>query len=631
MNPLEVFQKLLEFVPALTWILLMVPFVYLFYALFHLKQLRGQLRGELAAIGKLKERIQYKGRLEGQGFNESDETILKADETRYVHRLALGAHEGRALPSTSIDALLQPLAEDLSSQLSPWRTLPNLMMLSGLIITLIGLTLTLLELPLQNATAETLTEALPSALQQMGGAFVGSAMGIFLSIVAGFFLSSTARAQQNLLVQLAQLGHRQIAPLVLLPRIEQQVENLQRAISESRVFFQELGQQMKDVSTTFSTQLKDGGDMMRSSLDQLRTSSLEIQQSLSNVTKEMTVAVQQVSGSAQSFGEKMVEGSQYLSKMHDELRNAHTALESMFDRSQEGLNRRAEQHLTQLHEMQAGFGRSASEIMTQIMSNSEQLEGVHAQMVATDRSFSNAGGRIALEVSSAFGGLHDMLSQTLEAHGREMGKVEDSLKAVEREISRSSEQNARLEKVGDEVRELEDARFRNFEEALGQLSTVFERQLSALRLSLSADLEKSHVTFLSQLEVRHGVDVQQAELQKAAFMAELGTLRTVMTQDTQQLVGRLAQFQKHNLERIPTYQEPLIRGLERIEQSLNTHLSELALDSKKQLETQSAKLAAMLEVQTSMVRTVQSAVRPLDTSSESATGSNTTSPMGRPR
>lgn len=630
MNLLEFLQKLLEFVPAPTWILLILPFAYLIYAVVRLVQLRGQVKGELAAIGQLKERIESKGKLEGQGFTDADKAFSKANKDRYAHRLALSAHEGRALPSTSIDALLQPLAEDLSSKLTPWRTLPNLMMLSGLIVTLVGLTLTLLTLPLDNATAETLTSALPSALQQMGGAFVGSALGIFLAIVSGFFLSGVTRAQQNLLVQLAQIGHRQIAPLVLLPRIEQQVENLQRAIQESRVFFQDLSQQMKDVSTTFSTQLKDGGDMMRSSLELLSKSSEKIQASLERTTHEMTVAVQQVSGSAQTFGDKMVEGSKYLTAMHSELRNAHTALESVFTRSQEGLDRRAEQHLVQLSEMQAGFGRSASEIMTHIMANSEKLEQVHAQMGSTDRSFSSAGERIASEVRSTFLGLHEMLEQTLGSHQREMGKVEDSLKTVEREMSRSSEQNARLEKVGDEVRQLEEDRVRAFVQALGQLSTVFDRQLSTLRQSLSADLEKAHVTFLSQLEARHGVDVQQAEFQKTAFMAELGSLRTAMTQDTQQLIGKLAQFQRHNLEHIPTYQEPLIRGLERIEQSLNSHLSELALDSKRQLETQSAKLAALLEVQTSMVRTVQSAVHQ-STPTERTTTLNLTSPMGRPR
>jgi len=602
-------SKLFTLVPPLTWVLLAVPLVYLIHALFRLSAHHSELQAESRTLSKLEEYICAKGKLEGQGFTEGDEAYLKTD-SRYALRLALRAHEGRALPSTSMDALLQPLAEDLSSKLTPFRNLPNLMMLSGLIITLVGLTLTLLELPLQNATAEALTAALPTALQQMGGAFVGSAVGILLSIIAGFVLAATTRAHQNLLVNLARVGHGQIAPLVLLPRIEQQVENLQRAISESRVFFADLGQQMKEVSSTFSIQLKEGGEMMRDSLAQLRTSSLEIQKSLSTVTGEMTQAVQQVSSSAQSFGDKMLEGSQYLSAMHDELRNAHTSLESMFTRSQEGLDRRAEAHLEQLYEMQRNFGDSASNILKGISDNSGKLESVHTQMVQTDQSFKQAGQKISDEVRNAFGGLHDMLGGTLEAHRREMGKVEDSLKAVEREVNRSSEQNARLEKVGDEVRHLEEGRVQAFVESLGQLSTVFDRQLGMLRQSLSTDLEKSQATFLNQLAVRHGEDQTSLEQGRVAFVAELGTLKSAMSQDTQQLIGKLARFQRDNLDHMPTLQQPLIQGLERIEQSLNTHLAELARDSKQQQGDQSAKLAALLELQNAMVRTLQTLNRP---------------------
>ncbi|GEM46959.1 hypothetical protein [Deinococcus cellulosilyticus] len=491
-------------------------------------QVNARLDHERQTAEELGKALNRYSRFEGQGLS-SAEAMEVAKDSALIHKLAKMAERQRSLPTAEIDTMLTPIAEEVQSWLTPLRSAPNLLMLGGLVITLIGLGQTIGNLPVREANVEQLTAALPEALSEMKGAFYGSMFGVGCALLLGFMFSYTLRKSQQLLTVLSNVGHSYLAPLILLPRIEKQVEILQNAITETRDFFKELSQQMQKVTQDFGKEIGAAGKVMKDSLIELKSSAKDVHDQLKQVSENVITAANE-----------LAKGTQEFRGLHTELQNAHTSLENMFVRSQSELDRRASEHLQQLQDMQTNFGKSSQNILSHLLVTSEGMGQLTQNMDATRKELETSSERIAQKVQGSFEGLHGMLDTTLTAHQREMGQVGQHLQAMTTRIETLSDRSMDVLQLSEHIQEQEKLRH------LELLKTLASNN-QGLALQLQQTMEAhSPLEFLKDQKVYQtaalgGLIQQQERMMETVQQASagLGTQLHLDLQKTQDLLNAL--------------------------------------------------------------------------------------------
>lgn len=495
--------------------------------LVQILQVNARLDQERKTAEDLGKALNRYSRFEGQGLS-SAEAMEVAKDKALIHKLAKMAERQRSLSTAEIDTMLTPLAEEVQSWLTPLRSAPNLLMLGGLVITLIGLGQTIGNLPVKEANVELLTAALPEALSEMKGAFYGSMFGVGCALVLGFMLSYTLRKSQHLLTALSDVGHAYLAPLILLPRIEKQVEILQNAITETRDFFKDLTQQMHKVTQDFGKEIGEAGKVMKDSLTELKSSAKDVHDQLKQVSENVIVAANE-----------LARGTQEFRGLHTELQNAHTSLENMFVRSQSDLDRRAAEHLKELQEMQKNFGSSTQSILVQLIGTSNQLENLSANMDRTRQQLETSSEKVAGKVQGSFEGLHDMLHGTLSAHDTEITRVSQHLQAMTSRIEDLSKSSLDVLHLSADMQAQERHRHDELLKALGTQN----QSLSALQHTLEEQSPLDHFKDqkMYQTAALSGLIEQQERMMTVIQQASdgLGTQLHLDLQKTQDVLSAL--------------------------------------------------------------------------------------------
>lgn len=413
------------------------------FTLVQLLALRGRFQREERSLIELQDKLDKFRR------DVAPDVVRLAAENNpsLAARLVRSAERTRELPNASMDPLLAPLVEDTTTWLTPLRIRPNLLMLAGLVATLLGLTFAISGLELSNVTAETLSDSLPTALSHMGGAFVGSLVGVFWSVLVSVVLSQVVQRQQQYLRRLADFAHSTVAPLLIRPRFDEQVDRLTRAIGESSVMYDRVRKGIDDSTAQFGALLKQAGSIVAEQLAELKSSAEQVYGSLA----EVSVNVQ---GSAQA----LQESSRDLQGYHHDLKHAHTELEGMFRRSQDDLDKRSASLLEQMNSMQAEYGRSAQEVMAHVQSATQRLDQVNEQLRVSAERIDHNTDRVSASVDGAFSNLHGLLDGSLSAHQREMADVSSKLGGVSAALTQVVDVNRDLQRISEGVQAAEDRR-----------------------------------------------------------------------------------------------------------------------------------------------------------------------------
>lgn len=440
---------------AMPWILFAIVVLCGIFAYSRIVQVDRRFRQEKSVLGDLQPAF--------RGFTAATDPdeVRRAAQGRVglATQLVEGAYDIRELPNASMEPLIGAVVEETSSWLTPLRSTPNLLMLIGLVVTLLGLTLTVSNLQVMNSdgevTADTLTRVLPTALSHMGTAFVGSLAGVFWSAVLNVRLAGAVRSQQEYLKDLALFAHTRVAPVLVRPRFDEQVEQLTKAITASSAMYREVRAGIDESTGKFSALLDRAGGIIESQLKQLQDSAQEVYGTLVTVSGDVTAGAR-----------ALQESSRDLNAYHGELKNAHTELEGMFRRSQDDLDRRAGALLEKMQDMQTDYGVSTQQVMGGVMKSVERLDDLHARIGLAAQRFEEGGTQVTGAVHAAFTGLHGMLDATLTDHAREMATVGEKLGAFTTTFADVVDINRDLRRISERVQAAEDARAAAVQQAM---------------------------------------------------------------------------------------------------------------------------------------------------------------------
>ncbi len=519
---------------------------------------------------------------------DPDEVLRAAkDSPGLAATLVEGAYRTRELPNASMEPLLSPLVEETTSWLTPLRGSSNLLMLLGLIATLVGLTLTISSLRLDGVDAETLSGALPEALSHMGTAFVGSLAGVFGAVVLNWKVTACVRQQQQLVRQVASFAFTVVAPIMIRPRMDAQVEQLTRAITDSSEMYKQVRQGIDESTDKFGELLERAGTIIAGQLTQLQESA-----------KEVYGTLEKVSGDVKTSADALQDSSRDLNIYHGELRNAHTELEKMFKRSQDDLDRRSDELLSRMNEMQAEYGQSAQHILGGVLTAVTRLDGVHDQIGKATERFEQGGEQIVGSVGSAFSNLHGMLDATLSEHKREMTTVSDKLNAFTQSLTQIVDVNRDLQRISEGVQLAENQRAA----AVVTAMETTQKSVSGSVQNLVQGMLDQHTSFrdaTSHLSERVGLEIGRVTETLLAQPEQFTALLYAHREQTEELQISLAEAFQHAIEALGSQvreQPNVIRALladaaaaqrqAAAEQGLETHkqLGELGAHTRELLQ-----------------------------------------------
>lgn len=524
-----------------------IPFLW---TVKDLNQLNSRFRQQEEALKSLN------ANLSSLSKDTTPDTILAAakNNPHLAARLVRVAYHNRELPNASMDPLLAPLVEETSSWLTPLRTRPNLMMLAGLVVTLIGLTLSIssLELNSEQMTAESLSASLPNVLNNMGGAFVGSLMGVVFAIVTGWLLSKLVQRQQAYLGALAEFAHSTVAPLLIRPRFDEQVDRLTRAIDASSHMYDRVREGITESTTQFAKLLDSAGALVADQLKELKSSAEQVYGSLAQVSTNVQASAEALQGSSRD-----------LQGYHNDLKHAHTELERMFKRSQEDLDRRSQELLDQMNDMQRGYGLSAQEVMGRIQSTAERLDLVHQGLQTTAERIDHNTERVTLGVDGSFKSLHGLLDTTLSAHQREMNDVSTKLSGFTSTLTQVIDVNRDLQRISEQVQKAEDQRATAVITAMSETGLSVSNTVQVLSERMG-EQQRAFTTATNQLSERIGQEItslaQAVQAQPDQFTAMLAALREGLQETLLGLAEALHQ-ETASLNDVLVRQGPMFEGL----------------------------------------------------------------------
>lgn len=485
------------------------------WTLWDIYRLSKKFQQQEQALTALKTKL---GTLTSDAPPESVFAVVR-NEPSLAAKLVKVAYHNRELPNASMDPLLAPMVEETSSWLTPLRTRPNLMMLAGLVVTLLGLTRSLANLGLDSTemTVEKLSASLPKVLDSMGGAFVGSLGGVILAIVTGWLLSSMVQRQQYYLGGLADFAHTTVAPLLIRPRFDEQVERLTKAIDASSHMYDKVREGITESTAQFAKLLDSAGTLVADQLKELRSSAEQVYGSLAQVSTNVQASAEALQGSSRD-----------LQGYHNDLKHAHTELERMFKRSQEDLDRRSQELLDQMNDMQRAYGLSAQEVMGRIQSTAERLDLVHHGLQNTAERIDHNTERVTIGVDGAFKSLHGLLDTTLSAHQREMNDVSTKLSGFTSTLTQVIDVNRDLQRISEQVQKAEDERAAAVITAMAETSMSVSSTVQVLSERMG-EQQQAFTAATNQLAERVGQEIvsvaQAVQAQPDQFTAMLGALR----------------------------------------------------------------------------------------------------------
>lgn len=329
-----------------------------------------------------------------------------------------------ARPSDSLD----PILDGVSRILAPARTLPNLLLLLGLIGTVVGLALTLVSLGPQIQKAITagqpqaVAQSLGVTLGEMSGAFAGTLWGVLSAFVLQGINAWTGVQSEKLSGELDELALH-YAPTIYPGSTEQQVTSLQEILQNSRQFLGDTQQQISTMSKEFASVLERAGGTIEKSLSTLETT-----------TQQISSAMLEASGNVAQSSDKLNTAVKAIQGHREDFRNIYSQFNEMFERSMSALKTHSDGELQAIRDMQAEFGKTGAEIVKEIFGTSERFNQLSADIAQAESNYLGSAQAISNTIGEGFKRLNDQIGETLGRYTTEVGAVSSQLDGLGKEI-----------------------------------------------------------------------------------------------------------------------------------------------------------------------------------------------------
>lgn len=329
-----------------------------------------------------------------------------------------------ARPSDSLD----PILDGVSRILAPARTLPNLLLLLGLIGTVVGLALTLVSLGPQIQDAirvgqpNAVAESLGKTLGEMSGAFAGTLWGVLSAFMLQGLNAWTGVQSEKLSGELDELALH-FAPTIYPAGTEKQLASLQDLVIRSEQFLADTQQKMSETSDKFTAVLTDSGKIIQESLTTLQATSQTIATSLLKASGDVRQSSDQL-----GMAVKAIQGHR------EDFRNIYSQFNEMFERSMSALKTHSDGELQAIRDMQAEFGKTGAEIVKEIFGTSERFNQLSADIAQAESNYLGSAQAISNTIGEGFKRLNDQIGETLGRYTTEVGTVSSQLDGLGKEI-----------------------------------------------------------------------------------------------------------------------------------------------------------------------------------------------------
>ncbi|PTA68592.1 MotA/TolQ/ExbB proton channel family protein [Deinococcus arcticus] len=240
---------------------------------------------------------------------ESDEvaedalgTVRDFPASSAVRQAVVAVARSRTLATPDLQAATVAVTAASEGELASVRNVPNLLMLTGLLGTVMGLagSLGTLVKPIRNAAKATepgqLAGALADTMGVMQGAFGASLWGILLSLLAGIAYALAARKQEAFQDELSSFVHAELVPATFPRTITSQMERMGRYLRDAGNSFQDIHKRLQEVAGQLETVLGQAGTTLGQSLEQLSSTSTQIEKvfgSMDESVQQLTAGLNQ--------------------------------------------------------------------------------------------------------------------------------------------------------------------------------------------------------------------------------------------------------------------------------------------------------------------------------------------------
>lgn len=336
---------------------------------------------------------------------------------------------------------LEPVLDEVNRITAAARSVPNLLLLSGLIGTVVGLMFTLGSLGPQiqqsiNAGApEAVARSLGLTLHEMSAAFAGTLWGVGLSFVLqGLNALSAARAGQ--LSGALDAVSLHYAPMVYPAGSEKQLQSLQDLVNRSEEFLAQTQQAIARTSADFSQVLLDAGKAIQGSLQSLQATSKDVGEALKVASADVKLSSDRLNTAVES-----------MQRHREDYRNIYTQFNEMFKQSMTALSAHSEQELREIRELQSAFGHTGAQIVQEIFRTGERLNQVSTDLAASKAAYLAGTDTVAVNLKQGFDTLHQRLDGTLSHYTSEVNAVAAHLTGLGEQVRASSAASGALERT----------------------------------------------------------------------------------------------------------------------------------------------------------------------------------------
>lgn len=418
--------------------------------------------------GKLQ---QLRAQASGLTSEGAQRTILASSPRTYAERLVKGMLLQRGLASARPGDVLGPLADEVALVPQALRPVPNWLLLGGLIATVIGLTSTLSGLgpQIQDALAAAnplkVAESLGTTLQEMRGAFAGTAWGVIAALTLQVLLAWVSGRADRLITDLERFAG-EISPAIYPAGTEQHLKSLQQMLEEGRRFYEDTQTRVRETSDRFEKVLTQASTLIASSLKTLETTSADIGKSLLGA-----------SGEVRQSAERLTQAARSLDSYQSELKNTYTLFNDMFEKSMAHLQQHADHEVQEIRELQRQFGDSGSHIVAELFKTMELLHQVGGNLQSGTTAYLQSTEAVHTSIRAGFDHFGGQLKGVLATYTSEVNAVSLRLDGLNTHLDSNTQAFRALDKT---LKSKDDAEFTRHRDQANTLRALTE---SAERLT----------------------------------------------------------------------------------------------------------------------------------------------------
>ena len=409
---------------------------------------------------------------------------LGTDSQRLSGQLLYSMLRQQGLAFARPSDALEPLLDSAARIVAPARTVPNLLLLFGLIGTVVGLAYTLSSLGPQIQGAinagdpKTVAQSLGLTLKEMGGAFAGTLWGVTTAFILQAINAFTGIQAEQLAGDLDRVSLH-FAPEIYPAGSEKQIASLSDLVRRSEQFLAETQSKISDTSDKFARVLQEAGGVIQKSLE-----------TLEGTSKDISKALQQASGDVRQSSEHLTGAVNAIKGHQQDFRNIYSAFSDMFGQSMKALKLHSDGELKEIRELQTAFGNSGSQIVQEIFRASEKLDQVSQALAMSESAYLLGTHDVTTSIRAGFDHLDTRLGDTLKAYTTEVTSVSSRLDELKETLGASQEASTALERT---LRAKDDAERTRLKD---QLQSEQVLMLATARLTTSLEQLSPVITAL---------------------------------------------------------------------------------------------------------------------------------------